>query len=387
MRIDLDNKSIAGDKITIWGTGLFSWDGDEYLTLIKEAGEDLKNEYIYCEDFIKIVQIATSQATSSYNTIEEKVNNSGADKTQITAQLSQNRENGDWFEKESVRLTKYYAQFCEVESNTFPDDVEIVSTSIIPGVETQPINPDEPPVWEDNSGNREPDHDEESDSHTSDSNNQSGENSSNGNVNSSSYSGGGWSAQKVANNPETLEKDISKEINRGKTPTGIYVDNKETYLQYINENPLGMTSWNMEWYNNAEELQSGISVNLEKGYFPMGISFTDSGKLYVLYIMSKLSATAWQLVESETELKSIAHDIQPLINNQYIPVGITIYSGMYYTLMVQLPDSKLTNWSIEGYEENSQLINQQINSKVSSGLIPFGYLKKNGVINVLYIRF
>ena len=382
MRIDLDNKSIKGDKITIWGTGLYDWTGEEFINRIKEAGEDLKNEYIYCEDFIKILQIAVSRASVSYDIIEEKVHNSGADQTQISAQLSQNRENGDWFEKESTRLSEYYIQFCEVESNTFPDDVEIVSTSIIPGVEEQNGNPDEPPVWEDDDEDKKPHNDKADDIGTSSNESQNKKTS-----NSVIYSGNGWTTQKVANNPETLQNDISSKVNSGSTPTGINVENEEVFLQYIDENPLGMTSWNLEWYSNAEKLQSGISGNLEKGYFPMGISFTDSGKLYVLYIMSKLSATAWQLVESKTELKSIAHDIQPLINSHYIPVGITTYSGMYYTLMVQLPDSKLTNWSIEGYEDNNQLINQQINSKVSSGLIPFGYLKEEGVVNILYINF
>jgi len=387
MRIDLDNKSIKGDKITIWGTGLYDWTGEEFINQIKEAGEDLKNEYIYCEDFIKILQIAVSRASASYDIIEEKVHNSGADQTQITAQLSQNRENGDWFENESTRLSEYYVQFCEVESNTFPNDVEVVSTSIIPGVEEQNGNPDEPPVWEDRYDNTESNHDEVFDTHTSDSNNQNAGNHGSHNTNTGTYSGDGWTTQIIKNSPETLENDISKEINSGKTPTGIYVDNKEVFLQYINENPLGMTSWNMEWYNNAEELQSGISSNIETGYFPMGISFTNSGKLYVLYIMSKLSATAWQLVESELELSSVAQNIKPLINNQYVPVGITIYSGMYYTLMVQLPDAQMTNWTIEGYEDNNMQIQLKIDNMVSNGLVPFGYLKKDGVVNVLYVGF
>ncbi len=131
----MDKNSIKGNKITIWGTGLFDWDGEEYLNRIKEAGEDLKNDYIYCEDFIKILQIAINQAITSYSTIESKVKNSGADKTQIDAQLSYNLENGEYFETESSVLSECYSQFCE--NNTYPSEVIVISPNVVPGVEEQ----------------------------------------------------------------------------------------------------------------------------------------------------------------------------------------------------------------------------------------------------------
>ncbi len=386
MRIDLDNKSIKGDKITIWGTGLYDWDGEEFINQVKEAGEDLKNEYIYCEDFIKILQIAVNQANIDYQSKYEKIKDSGADQTQINAQISYNEENSDWFEQETSRLTEYYIQFCEKEGNTFPDDVVVVSTNVIPGVEDQNVEPYDEPDWETENtyeeynepvyqepGYDEPDH-----------NSYSGGSSSTGVI----IQGDGWSAQKIENNPTAIQNDINNAINSGKTPAGIYVSNgHEVIVYYIEGNPLGMTSWNLEWYENAETLQNGISNNLEQGYFPMGISFTDNGQLYVLYIMSQLSATAWQLVESELELNYVANDLQQYIHEKYVPVGITVYGGMYYTLMVQLPDAEMTNWTIEGYEDNNYIIKQNVNSKASSGLIPFGYLKEGEIVNILYVGF
>ncbi|MFK5855328.1 MAG: hypothetical protein QM503_04290 [Bacteroidota bacterium] len=199
--------------------------------------------------------------------------------------------------------------------------------------------------------------------------------------------GNGWSAQKIKNNSSSLQNDISSATNSGKTPAGIYANDHEVVVYYIDDNPLGMTSWNLEWYDGVEALQVGISSNMEQGYFPMGISFTKNGKLYVLYIMSQLSATAWQLVESEMELNSVAHDLQPWLHENYVPVGITINNGMYYTLMAQLPDAHLANWTIEGYENNNYTIKQNVNAKASSGLIPFGYLQEDGVVNILYVGF
>ena len=384
MRIDLDNKSIKGDKITIWGTGLYDWDGEEFIDMIKEAGENLKNEYIYCEDFIKTLQIAVHNANSDYYTIEEKLRNSGADQTQINAQLSYNQENADYFDNETTRLSEYYIQFCEDENNTYPDDVIIVSNQVIPGVEDQDGDPNNPPVWEyeeegDYKPINEPDYDE-----LEQNNNTSGGNSSSGMISK----GNGWSAQKIENNPTAIQTDITNAINSGKTPAGIYIsDGSEVVVYYIEGNPLGMTSWNLENYNDATTLQNGISSNIEQGYFPMGISFTGQGKLYVLYIKSQVTATAWQLVESELDLGIVSANMQPWLDQQYVPVGITVYSGMYYTLMTQVPDTRITNWTIEGYNDNNNEITQNVNANINSGLLPFGYLKEGEVVNILYVGF
>ena len=386
MRIDLDNKSIVGDKITIWGTGNFDWDGEEFIAMIKEAGEDLKNEYLYCEDFIKTLQIAVNLANTDYYTIEEKVKNSGADQTQINAQLSYNQENGEWFENESTRLSEYYVQFCE--NNTYPDDVIIVSNQVIPSVEDQDGDPDVPSVWEYDTEPQyeyyeEPVYNEPID-HEPDYNPHRTGGSGSGIVSS----GAGWSAQSTTSNQNDLQNDITAAVNSGKTPAGIYVgDDGEVVIYYIDDNPLGMTSWNLEWYDDVETLQNGINTNLEQGYFPMGISFTNQGQLYVLYIMSQLQASAWQLVESELDLGYVTNDVQSYINENYIPVGITVFGGMYYTLLAQVPDSKPVNWTIEGYENNNYTIQQGVNNAINSGFVPFGYLKEEGVVNLLYIGF
>ena len=261
----------------------------------------------------------------------------------------------------------------------------MVSTSVIPGVENQNVEPYEETDWEpdnpheeyDEPVHHEPVYDEP------DYNPHSGGSSSSGIV----IQGDGWSTQKIQNNSTSIQNDINSAVNSGKTPAGIYVGNGEVVIYYIDENPLGMTSWNLEWYENSESLQTGISNNMEQGYFPMGISFTDNGNLYVLYIMSQLSATAWQLVESEMELNSVANDLQPYIHEHYVPVGITIYGGMYYTLMAQLPDAQMTNWTIEGYEDNNYTIKQSVNAKANSGLIPFGYLQEENIVNILYVGF
>jgi len=166
--------------------------------------------------------------------------------------------------------------------------------------------------------------------------------------------------QKIENNPAAIQNDINNAINSGKTPAGIYVSSgTEVVVYYIEGNPLGMTAWNLENYNDATSLQNGITSYINQAYFPMGISFTDQGKLYVLFIKSQVIATDWQLVESQLDLNVVSTNMQPWLDQQYVPVGITIYNGMYYTLMTKIPDTKISNWTIEGYQDNINEIKQK----------------------------
>lgn len=390
MRIDLDNKTIIGGdtKITIWGTGLYDWTGDEFLDIIEEGENDLKNEYIYCEDFVKVLQITYSQAERDYNTINDKARSSGAVQSQINDVLSQNKTNLIWFDEKVSGLIEKYVQFCEDEKNNYPDDVIIVSNQVIPGVEDQDGDPNDPPVWE---------YEEEEvyDPYNEPKYNEPEQNNNNSNTTTGGTSatgiiskGDGWSAQKIENNPAAIQNDINNTINSGKTPVGIYIsDGSEVVVYYIEGNPLGMSAWNLENYNDATSLQNGITSNIEQGLFPMGISFTEQGNLYVLFIKSEVSATAWQLVESQLDLDVVSTNMQPWLDQQYVPVGITVYNSMYYTLMTQVPDTKITNWTIEGYEDNNNAIMQSVNAKIKSGMLPFGYLKEASVVNVLYVGF
>lgn len=193
---------------------------------------------------------------------------------------------------------------------------------------------------------------------------------------------------KTSAHPKELEQNISHAVNAGKTPVGLFMnENQDSYICFINDNPLAMTAWTLQWYNDANSLQSGITQWMNNGYVPMGISFTDQGKLYAIFIQCQVQGTAWQLVESNMDLNSVSNDLQPYIQQDYIPFGISVYQGKYYTLMVQATDTGLKSWTIEGYAFNQDIITQNINQKATEGMIPFGYLKKDDVVNVLYVGY
>ncbi len=200
-------------------------------------------------------------------------------------------------------------------------------------------------------------------------------------------SGNGWGIKVFQSLNENTGNSISQTIKSQYTPVGIAAGDYSNQFVFIEGDLLGITNWSLETYTDVYSLQNGITNYLNGGYSPMGISFTDRGELHVLYILSNLQVTAWQLVESELDLGSVSEDVHPYIHENYIPVGITVFGGMYYTLLVQVPDTDQVNWTIEGYEDNTQTVSQGINYMASQGLVPFGFLNEQGVVNVLYIGF
>lgn len=200
-------------------------------------------------------------------------------------------------------------------------------------------------------------------------------------------SGEGWGIKNFHNLGQDAAVTISGIIENGYTPSGLSVNGYTNQIMFIEGDILGISNWSIEYYSDVYSLQNGISNYMEQGYVPMGISFTNDGQLYVLYILSQLRATAWQLVESEMDLNVVTQNVQPYIYEKYIPVGITVFDGLYYTLLVNLPESEPAKWTVEGYENNNYILQQSANNLVNNGFIPFGYLQEQGVVNMLYIGF
>ena len=200
-------------------------------------------------------------------------------------------------------------------------------------------------------------------------------------------SGSGWGIKVFQELDQNTGNSISQTINNQHTPVGFSSNDYSNQFVFLEGNILGITNWSLETYTDVYSLQNGINNYLESGYAPMGISFTESGQLHVLYILSNLQVSAWQLTESELDLGSVSEDVHPYIYENYVPVGITIFGGMYYTLLIQLQNTEPPTWTIEGYEDNTYTVSQGINQMASQGLVPFGYLQEQGVVNVLYVGF
>jgi len=73
------------------------------------------------------------------------------------------------------------------------------------------------------------------------------------------------------------------------------------------------------------------------------------------------------------------------VEQNYTPMGITVFENEYYTLLVQFTDPLANQWQIEGCNDNLTEITNNVNKKLPEAIVPWGILKSGGVANILYI--
>jgi hypothetical protein len=175
-------------------------------------------------------------------------------------------------------------------------------------------------------------------------------------------------------------------MENGYVPLGITYDNVELYLLYISDPGFSAQAWSIEWYENRNEVQNGMTDNMNQGYVPVGITYTGD-LVYVLYLMMESSVEAWSLIPSAMDLSDVHDAIQPSVRQGYIPVGITAYEGEYWTLLLRIPGTTAEEWMIEVYEVGTH--GDYINANIEQGYLPWGmmYDAENGEIDILYVGF
>jgi hypothetical protein len=187
-------------------------------------------------------------------------------------------------------------------------------------------------------------------------------------------------------NTDILEREVSAYVDNGYVPLGITYDDVELYILYVNNIDIDAYAWSIEWYDNRNDVQTGITNNMNEGYIPTGITYTGD-QFYVLYIQTDSSADAWQLVPSGTNLQSVQSAIQPYIDQGYLPTGITSLDNEYWTLLLHIPDTTAEYWRLETYEAGTHA--NSINRNIEQGYLPWGlmYNANSGEIDILYVGF
>lgn len=185
-------------------------------------------------------------------------------------------------------------------------------------------------------------------------------------------------------NDTYLSSKLDQDMGAGVTPVGINISNGGLQIMYLNQDLFKISAYAIDWYTDAETIKAGVTNKMQnEGYFPMGISSDDS-KLYFLYVKGETNSLAWQLVESPQDLQQVAKNIDPYLKDNYLPVGITLHGDYYYVLLVQVEDVVFKNWNLQGYQDIN-VMNQDIKEKIKLQKMPFGYLERGGIMNVLYV--
>ena len=189
-----------------------------------------------------------------------------------------------------------------------------------------------------------------------------------------------------SDNTDILTREIDAYVDNGYVPLGITYDNVELYILYVYDTDIVVYDWAIEWYDNRNTVQNGITNSMNQGYIPTGITYTGD-LFYVLYIQTDSSANAWQLLPSGTNLQSVHNVIQPYVSQGYLPIGVTSLENEYWTLLLRIPDTTANYWRLETYEVGTHA--NPINRNIEKGYIPWGlmYNADAGEIDILYVGF
>ncbi|MCF8343928.1 MAG: hypothetical protein K9H13_04760 [Bacteroidales bacterium] len=183
-------------------------------------------------------------------------------------------------------------------------------------------------------------------------------------------------------------EDACRELTKENSmPVGITLDNQKMEVLILNRDPFEVSDWKLERYTSISDITPKVSGMMESGYLPLGMTLEDKN-YYFLFAKTNFKTTAWQIVESDLDHQDVANDIQPYLEQNYIPLAVSILAEQwFYTLLVQFDSFPASSWSLQGYTGtgSAQMING-INSEIGNGSSPMGYLSVGNIINVLYLR-
>lgn len=199
--------------------------------------------------------------------------------------------------------------------------------------------------------------------------------------------GSGWEIRTYPVDPVQIEKACKQISTQGGMPAGLNLNGNKMDLLLINKQPFKCSGWTLKTYSYVQGLSDGITSMIESGYLPLAMTLAEKN-FNVLYAKTPYTGHGWQITESELDHQNVANDIQAYLQDGYIPVGISIYAGYYYTLLVQPNEFPANNWSLQGYNirPESQMRND-INKEASGNLTPFGLLQEESIVNILYLGF
>jgi len=197
-----------------------------------------------------------------------------------------------------------------------------------------------------------------------------------------------WKYTPHSSNPSVLQSQVQNLANQGWTPLGLSYKDGKAWMLYVGGGLIKISAWSLNWYSDKDvnALKNGISSKMKQGYYPTGVSYIGD-RIYILFIKRRNTGTAWQLVRSSQNLQALRAKIQPYEYQSYIPVGITSNKGYFYALMVKTPGTTSKGWTIDPYSASDSVVKAGINSRITQGYVPWGFMYRHGRVYILYTKF
>lgn len=206
-------------------------------------------------------------------------------------------------------------------------------------------------------------------------------------VSAGTVSANTWYLGRHGMDKQVLLDEITAKANDGFVPMGLSINAGYIYVLYYKSDSFKFSRWSLNWYDSVDELKQGITGKMNDGYLPTGFNYTGS-RIYVLYIKTSFDAKRWQIVPADSdEPEAFTRAVASWTADYFLPVGISIYGGRYYALMVQIPGTTAKRWALRQYEASNSVLKAGLDDMVvNKGWIPWGFSYRNGVAHVIYLK-
>jgi len=106
----------------------------------------------------------------------------------------------------------------------------------------------------------------------------------------------------------------------------------------------------------------------------------------LLLVVDNVSAQMinWEIKQHSTDIELLEQEVTNYVNNGYIPLGLSYDNVELYILYVRDPDFGMEAWSIEWYENKTEIQNG-ITDNMNQGYVPTGITYTGDLFYVLYV--
>ncbi len=204
---------------------------------------------------------------------------------------------------------------------------------------------------------------------------------------SSQLFGVAWRVERHKLGSSDLADQINGWTTRGYAPMGMTLRDNALYIFYYKGKSLNFSTWSIRVYASISELKDAMSDKIDDGYVPTG--FTMKGnKIFIMYLKIKNNVKAWRLIWSKGDtLASFRSSVQPWLAKNYIPTGISLHNGRYYTLLLKIPDTKFSEWKILRDNAQTDKLKVAVDKMIlRKGWVPWAFSYREGLTYTVYLK-
>ena len=195
-----------------------------------------------------------------------------------------------------------------------------------------------------------------------------------------------WALYDFALDSVSIQSGISRIVAEEKLiPVGIESLQTKMSVLFVSNSSVGATAWKIESYANAELFTAGMNDHLAQGYTPVDVS-QERSYLSVLYLKLQSATDEWFWNVMNNKPETVRQEIEKRVSQGLIPIGITMLDQRYAVLFVKSDAIRVTHWAIKVLPMERESLIAEINEKIREGYLPWGFLAGKERANIVFLR-